>query len=82
MVGDDTKQYPEIIDYKPHLKIKLDYFNKQGWGYADTALVLDPHKDQIKLIGNRYIFSEKYMPNFKTWASEAAHINFSVKTPK
>jgi hypothetical protein len=40
-VGDDKHQYAEVIDHHPHIKTKIDYFNKQGWGYADTALVLD-----------------------------------------
>jgi len=30
-IADQT--YVEVIDSAPHYKNKLDYFNKQGWGY-------------------------------------------------
>ena len=42
MVGDGNKEWPEIVDHKPSAKIKLDYHNKQGWGYEDSAFILDP----------------------------------------
>jgi len=32
-----SKSVPEIIDHHPSKGIKLDYFNKQGWGYADSG---------------------------------------------
>jgi hypothetical protein len=59
----------------------LDYFNKQGWGYADTQMVLDPVNDQVKLTGHRYLFSQQHLPSFKKWAEEVIHIDMSSTTP-
>jgi hypothetical protein len=36
----------------------------------------------IKLKGNRYLFSEKWMPTFKKWAEDFIHIDFATRTPK
>ena len=33
----DGKTYPEIVDHHPERQIKIDYFNKQGWGYSDAG---------------------------------------------
>jgi hypothetical protein len=33
-------------------------------------------------LGNRYLFSEQWMPNFKDWAVNYAHIDLSKKTEK
>jgi hypothetical protein len=82
VVVNEGRQYLEVIDHKPHLKTRIDYMNRQGWGYADTALVLDPTKDMLYLKGNRYLFSGQFMPDFKKWAEEFAHLNFSNKSPK
>ena len=32
--------------------------------------------------GNRYLLSERWMPHFKKWAEEFAHIDFSKKSVK
>src|SRR5437763_92784 len=34
------------------------------------------------VIGNRYMFSDKYMPNLKKWCEDFARIDFTMKTPK
>jgi hypothetical protein len=57
--------------------------------------MLDASKDKIKLygnhhtsvlihlfIGNRYMFSDKYMPNLKKWCEDFARIDFTKKTPR
>jgi hypothetical protein len=38
-VGDKT--YPEVVDNQPGKGTKLDYINKQGWGYADSGFQVD-----------------------------------------
>ena len=41
--------------------------------------MLDPNTNYVKLVGNRYLFSERWMPHFKPWASEVVHIDFNLK---
>ena len=33
----DGKTYTEVIDNHPEREIKINYFNKQGWGYSDSG---------------------------------------------
>ncbi len=81
MVGTEGgKQYLEVVDHKPHLKTKLDYFNKQGWGFADTKMMVDPANDQVTLTGHRYQFSSQHLPSFKKWAEEVVHINMAISS--
>jgi len=35
----EGKSVPEIVDHHHSRGIKLDYFNKQGWGYADSGFI-------------------------------------------
>lgn len=58
MIGDDKFKYKEVIDHKPNLKTRIDFVNKQGWGYADTEFIYDSKKEMIKVTGYRYKFSE------------------------
>ena len=46
-------------------QIKLDYFNKQGWGYADSQFVFDPKRKMAGFggTGRRYLYSGEDMPN-------------------
>lgn len=52
----DDKVYPEIVDNHPSKGVKLDYFNKQGWGYTDSGFILDKKENAIKIRGTRYMF--------------------------
>jgi alkyldihydroxyacetonephosphate synthase len=53
-VGDKT--IPEVFDNHPNRGTKLDYINKQGWGYDDSGFYLDKKVNQIRIKGNRYMF--------------------------
>jgi len=35
------KMIPEVVDNHPNRGTKLDYINKQGWGYDDSGFYLD-----------------------------------------
>ena len=45
-------------------------------------MILDTQKDMIKVTGSKYIYSQKYLPDFKKWAEDFAHVDFKSKTPK
>ena len=81
-IGDDTKKYPEIIDYHPEKKTKLDYINKQGWGYADTYFFMDENTKNGSMAGNRYDAGGKQFPHLKKWVEAEAGIDFTKSAPK
>jgi hypothetical protein len=52
----DGKTYPEIVDNHVARGIKLDYFNKSGWGYADSGFDYNKKEDVVRIKGSRYMF--------------------------
>jgi hypothetical protein len=76
------QQYDEVTDLQPHFKNKLDYFNKQGWGYQDSSFVLDKEVNMVKFTGNKYLYSGQYLPDFYKWIKENVGINFDEPKPK
>ncbi len=67
-------KYVELIDNKPHIKTKLDYFNKHGWGFKDTYFTVAWNPDRVKLEGNRYPIAGEFLPFFKDWAKQYADL--------
>ena len=72
----DGTDYDEIVDLQPYFKNKLDYFNKQGWGYKDSTFAHDKKKDQVYFTGDKYLYSGYYLPEFWTWGKENVGIVF------
>ena len=64
-IVDGEYKYESLVDNNPDRTIKFDFFKKKGWGYNDTDFVWDSQKDAFKLIGNRYLYSGKHLPNIK-----------------
>lgn len=52
----DGRTYTEVIDNHPEREIKINYFNKQGWGYSDSGFEYLKDKKAIKIKGSRYMF--------------------------
>ena len=87
----DEKSYQEVIDYEPNsgvslfsviFQTKLDYFNKQGWGYSDSAFVLKKAKKPVvSFSGNRYLYAGQVMPEFYDWVMKAVGINIDNPQP-
>lgn len=66
----DGKTYPEIVDHHLNVPIKLDYFNKHGWGYKEAGFGYDKAANGIRILGNRYMYSGKILPAFLPWVME------------
>lgn len=75
-IVDGEHKYEVLIDKNPEQKIKMDYFKKKGWGYTDTDFVWDEAKGSFKLLGSRYVYSGKYLPNIKSFFED--HMQFSL----
>lgn len=65
------QQYQEVIENLQFSQTKLDYFNKQGWGYKDSNFIYDEKKDMCYFTGNgkRYLYSGEALPALKGFAS-------------
>jgi hypothetical protein len=61
---------PEFIDFNASKGIKLDYWNKQGYGYADSGFVLTEDKKNVMIKGNRYMYGGEVLPAFLPWIVE------------
>lgn len=59
------------------LQNKIDYFKKQGWGYNDSEFILDMQKKQIKVTGDRYLYSGKYLPELLPYAESKIQVDFT-----
>lgn len=69
--------YNEITDTDPSYNNKIDYFNKQGWGYKEDKFVMDWEKDMIKLEGVNYVYSGKYQQSLKEYAEQEIGMQFT-----
>jgi hypothetical protein len=72
----DGHEYDEIIDFEPFHKDKIQYFNKQGWGYNDSRFMIDPKKDTVSFTGSKYMYSGHELPNLKSWVSGVLEMDF------
>ena len=64
------KTYPEIVDNHANRGIKLDYVNKQGWGYKDSGFEYDKKADAVRIKGSRYMFGGQILPTFLPWLKD------------
>jgi hypothetical protein len=64
-IGDKT--YPEIVDNAVSRGIRLDYWNKWGWGYADSGFEIDKKANGVRIKGSRYMFGGELLPAFLPW---------------
>jgi len=49
---------------------KLDYYNKQGWGYKDSGFEYDKKEDAVRIKGTRYMFGGQILPQFLPWLKD------------
>ena len=77
----DGKSYTEVIDYHSNREIKINFFNRQGWGYADSGFEYNKETQQVKIKGHRYMFGGKTLPKFATYISDNLHADFSTNDP-
>ena len=77
----EDKSVPEIVDHHVSRGIKLDYFNKQGWGYADSGFESTKDKQHVKIAGNRYMYGGEILPNFAPWIAENVGADMQYEDP-
>jgi hypothetical protein len=58
----DGKTYAELIDNHPAKMTKMNYYNKQGWGFKDSGFIYDKEKKSAKMNGDRYLYKNEYLP--------------------
>jgi alkyldihydroxyacetonephosphate synthase len=67
------------------LQIKLDYFNKQGWGYKDSEFAIVPpgqkNEGAVTFTGNKYLYSGHILPDFRPWVVKTVSLNFDEPKP-
>jgi len=76
-----SKTVPEIVDHHPSKGIKLDYHNKQGWGYSDSGFATTKDKSAVKIMGNRYMYGGEILPGFLPWIKGAIGADPAVTDP-
>jgi alkyldihydroxyacetonephosphate synthase len=61
-------------------QIKLDYFDKQGWGYADSYFVFDPKRKMCAFggTGTKYLYSGEEMPGLYQWGLDNLKFDFDL----
>lgn len=72
---------PEILDYHPNRGTKLDYYNKQGWGYADSGFITTEDKKDVKIAGNRYMYAGEVLPAFGPWITLNLGADYQYSDP-
>ena len=60
---------------------KLDYFNRQGWGYSDSQFILDNKRKVIKFSGDKYLYSGNDLPSFLPWVMKNIKIDIDNPQP-
>ena len=65
---DESGNYQTVDLLYREGRSKLDWFKEKGWGFKDTEFVIDDKTGKVGLTGDRYVFSGKIMPDFRTWA--------------
>lgn len=77
---DENGNYRTVDHLYREGRNKLDWFKEKGWGYKDTEFVLDDKTGQVGLTGDRYVFSGKMMPDFRSWAETKIGIDVTYTT--
>jgi len=77
-VEQDGHTYPEVVGDEPERQVKINFFNKQGWGYADSGFEYVKDKKALAVKGNRYEFgSGTLLPKFAEYLSNEVNVNLS-----
>ena len=61
--------------------MRVEINHLQGWGYKDTQFHFDGKTNRAKVTGYRYPYSEKWMPNLKSFTDEVTGIDLDVRMP-
>jgi len=70
------------VDHHPTREINFQFLKMQGWGYKDSGFVYDTEASKVKILGNRYMFGGKHLPNFAPFANKNMGIPFDQLDPK
>jgi alkyldihydroxyacetonephosphate synthase len=72
---------PKFIDLDENcpVKLKYDYFRKDGWGFKDTKIIFDPKKKEGFITGSRYTFSGSTLKDLYKFAVH--EWNFNLDEP-
>lgn len=77
----DGKTYLEVIDYHVDREIKINYYNFQGWGYADSGFHYNKETKMVKIKGSRYMFGGQVLPKFATYITENLFTDLNADDP-
>jgi hypothetical protein len=77
----DGKSYAELIDHHPQKQIKMDYFNKQGWGFADSGFTYVKEQNMAKIKGTRYMHGNEFLPGFLAYFESVLEIDPRYSDP-
>lgn len=77
----DGKTYTELIDYHPQKTIKMDYFNRQGWGFADSGFTYVKEQNMAKIKGTRYMHGNELLPGFLQYFESVLEIDPKYSDP-
>lgn len=78
----DTQTYQELIDHQPQKQTKMDYFNRQGWGFADSGFVYQKENNQVKIKGTRYMHGGECLPSFLPFCEQNLGVDIRYTDPK
>ena len=71
-----------MIDHHKSRGIKLDYYNKQGWGFADSGFEYDKKEQGIRIKGNRYVFGGQILPGFLPFLKSSLKVDVEHEATK
>ena len=77
----DSQTYPEVIDHNPSKPIKINFFKLNGWGYRDSGFKYDREAGAVKVLGNRYMFGGKHLPEFANFFKREMAVDVNTEDP-
>lgn len=78
----DEHKYAEIIDHHHSKGVKTDYYNLQGWGFADSGFEYDKKEKGIRIVGNRYMYGGKILPGFMGFLNSSLSLDVDHEVEK
>lgn len=82
VITDGEHTYPQTVDFNPDQKCKIEYFDKQGWGYTETAIKYKKEQGKVFVEGNRYDLAGQWLPGFAPYAKDHLGVDFSRDSPR
>jgi len=70
-----------LIDYHPSKQLKIHYFNLMGWGFRDSGFKYDREVGAVKVLGNRYMFGGKHLPEFHHFFEKHMAVDVNSEDP-